>query len=129
MGFSVEVQVGLTCDYDFVFLQTLLLQRKMGQKGRRVTKIEVPTDSPTEFELVDMADINSGGGRRGRQEKGRKRHRNRGRKSGGKNLHNQQRREWQKSMQGQIEVTQKWIQRLEERWTHPTHTKGTRRGT
>ena len=34
----------------------LLLQRKMGsKKGRRVRKIEVPTDTPTEFELRDTA--------------------------------------------------------------------------
>ena len=39
----------------------LLLQRKMGpKKGRRVRKIDVPTDTPTEFELGDTADIQEG---------------------------------------------------------------------
>ena len=40
--------------------------------------------------------IYSGGGRRGRQQIGRKWHRNRGRKSGGRILHSQQRKECQK---------------------------------
>ena len=37
----------------------LLLQRKMGpKKGRRATKIDVPTDTPTQFEFGDtVADI------------------------------------------------------------------------
>ena len=40
----------------FCFLQTLLLQRKMGpKKGRRQGKIEVPKDTPTESELEDTA--------------------------------------------------------------------------
>ena len=41
------------------FFETLLLQRKMcPEKGRRVRKIEVPTDTPTEFELGNtVADI------------------------------------------------------------------------
>ena len=39
-----------------LFLQTLILQRKMGpKKVRRVREIEVPTDTPTEFKLGDMA--------------------------------------------------------------------------
>ena len=45
------------------------------KKARRVSKIEVTTDSVPEFERQ----IFRGGGRRGRQEKVRKRHRNRGR--------------------------------------------------
>ena len=64
-------------------------------KGRRnVRKIEVLTDTLTEFELGDTAsDI----GRRENRERGR--HRNnterqgRGRKSGGRKPHTQQRRE------------------------------------
>ena len=61
----VEIQVGL------------LLKRKMGpKKGRRMRKIEIPTDTPTEFELGDRAaDI----------QRREKRHRNRGRKPAGRN--------------------------------------------
>ena len=48
------------------------------KKGRRVRKINVPTDTPTEFELGDTAaDIQM---TEERQEERRKRHRNRGRK-------------------------------------------------
>ena len=76
------------------------------KKGRRVTRIEVPTDSIPEFELWQ---IYSGGGRRGMQEKGRKGNRNRGRRPetsrpGGRK-HTQQRKESQKNVQGQIKVT------------------------
>ena len=86
-------------------------------------KIKVPTDTPPEFELGNtVADIQRRR-KRERQEKGRKRHRNKGRKP------TQQRREWQKSMQGQTEVTQKWIQRLEERLAHVNRSQDTRRGT
>ena len=52
------------------------------KKGRRVRKGEVPRDTPTEFELGNMVQTYSRGGRRGRQEKGRKSHRNRGSKPG-----------------------------------------------
>ena len=46
----------LTYGLAFVRLQTLLLKRKMGaKKGRRVSKIEVPTYIHTEFELGDTA--------------------------------------------------------------------------
>ena len=46
------------------------------KKGRRVRKIEIPTDTPTELKLGDTtANIHR---RRGRQQKGRKTHRNRG---------------------------------------------------
>ena len=54
------------------------------KKGRRVRKTDVPTDSVPEFELEDTAVIYNGGGKRGRQEKERKRHRNRGRRQGGR---------------------------------------------
>ena len=72
----------MTCDKDFVLLQMLLLERKVGpKKDRRVRKIEV---TPTEFELGDMvADIQQ----RGMEKKGGKRHRNRRRKLGGRKLH------------------------------------------
>ena len=67
------------------------------KKGRRVRKIEVPTDSVLEFELGDkVADIlQMRKEREGRQERGR-----------GK-----------KSMQGQTKMKQNWLrtQRLEER--------------
>ena len=45
-------------------------------------------------------------------------------------LHNQQRRrEWQKSIEGQTELTPKWTQRMEDRWAHlyqSRHKKGHR---
>ena len=62
------------------------------KKGGRVRKIEVPTDSPTEFKLGDTAADIQRRERRGMQEKGGKRHRNRGRKPGGWKLQTQQRR-------------------------------------
>ena len=34
-----------------------------------------------------------------------------------------------KSVQGHTAVTQKWLQRLKERWAHLNCTQGTRRGT
>ena len=46
------------------------------KKGRRVRKIKVSTNSVPKFELGDTAAYIHGGGRRGRQEKGRKSHRN-----------------------------------------------------
>ena len=46
-------------------------------------KIEIPTDTPTEFELGDTA-ADRGGGRRGSREKGRRRHRNRGKEGRGR---------------------------------------------
>ena len=90
------------------------------KKGRRVRKIEVNTNSVPEFQLGDMV----AGGRRVRQGKGRKRHRNRGRNPGGRKICTQQRRDCQKSVQGQTKVTQKWIhaQRVEERRAHLSHT-------
>ena len=69
------------------------LQRKMGRtKGKRVKKIEVPTDTLQNLSWETRQQIYSGGGRRRRQEKGRKRHKNRGRKPGGRKLHTQQRK-------------------------------------
>ena len=50
------------------------------KKGRRVRKIEVPTDSVLNLSWGRQRQIYSSGGRIGRQEKGR-RHRNRGRMS------------------------------------------------
>ena len=82
------------------------------KKGRRVRKIEVPSDSVPQFELGDtVAYIQEGGV--GGKKNGRKRHRNRprrkpgGRRQEGRKLHTPQRREWQKSVQGQTKVTQK----------------------
>ena len=91
-------------------------------------KIEVSTDSVPE--LGTQLQIFSGGGRRGQQEKGRKRYRNRGmRRPGGRRQelrkHTRKRKEWQKNGQGQRKVTLK--QRLEERREHHSH--DTRRGT
>ena len=42
-----------------LFLQNTVFEKKMGsKKGRRIRKIKVPTDTPTEFELGDTtADI------------------------------------------------------------------------
>ena len=57
------------------------------------SKEEVPTDRIPAFELGTQQQIYSRGGRRRRQEKGRKRHRNRLRRPGGKKLHTHQRRE------------------------------------
>ena len=56
------------------------------KKGRRLRKIEVSIDSAPEFDLGTLRQIYSGGGRGLRQGKGRKRHRNRGRRSGGRKL-------------------------------------------
>ena len=109
------------------FSQNAAFTKKMGpKKSRRVRNIDVPTDTLQEFELGDRWwQINSKGGR---QVKVRKRHRNRGRKPGGRKLHTEQRRESQKSLQGQTKVTQKSIQRLQERWAHLNRTQDTRRG-
>ena len=55
------------------------------KKGRRVRKIEVHTDTHTEFKFGDTIQLlKYRGRRRGRQEKGRERQRNRGRKPGGR---------------------------------------------
>ena len=52
----------------------------MGHKNcRRVRKIEVPTDSVPEFELGDTVANIQWRRKKGGQDKGRKRHRNRGR--------------------------------------------------
>ena len=50
----------------------LLLNRKMGpKKGRRVREIDVPTDTPIEFELRDTAaDIQQEGEKRTEKERG-----------------------------------------------------------
>ena len=46
------IRVGLTGDWAFLCLQTLLLQRKMGaEKGRRARKIQFSKDTHTEFEF------------------------------------------------------------------------------
>ena len=81
LEFSVEIQDGLTCGETLVFLQI-----KMGpKKSRRVRKIVVPTDTPTEFGLGDTAaDIQRRREKRER-ERVRKRQRNRGSKPGGGN--------------------------------------------
>ena len=97
------------------------------KKGRMVRKIEVPTNTPTEFELEIQLLIYRGGGMRGRS---RKRHRNIQRKPGGrKKRHTQQRRESPKSVQGQTEATQKWTWKVQERHAHLNRTRGKRRGT
>ena len=67
-------------------------------------KIEVPTDTPTEFELGDVAaDIQRREEREAgeREEEAQKQRE----KPGGRKLHTQQRREWPKSVQGQTEGT------------------------
>ena len=94
------------------------------KKGRRVRKIEVPKNKPTEFEDT-AADIQRREERKHRErEKGHRNRgrRGRGRKPGGWKLHTQQRREWPKIMQGQAEVTQKWRQRMES--TSKSHSRG-----
>ena len=61
-------------------VRNILIRCTPIRKGRRVRRIEVLRDTPTEFELRTRQQIYSGGGRKGRQEKGMMRHRNRGRK-------------------------------------------------
>ena len=60
-------------------------------------KIEVPTNTPAEFELEDTAAKIQRRTKRGSHERGSKWYRNRGRKPGGRKLHTQQSREWPKS--------------------------------
>ena len=91
------------------------------KKGRRAVKrIEVPTETPSEFELGDtLADI-----QRRKEEKEAQIQRE-GEARGKK--HTQQ-RQFKKSVQGQTEVTQK--QRLEQKGAHHSHhTHNTRTGT
>ena len=101
-------------------------------RGRRVRKIEVPTDSVTEFELGDSRYPAEGGERRGKLERGRRpnnsirgRRRPGGRRQERRN-HTLKRRELQKKGPGQRKVTLKQ-KLLEERRDHHTH--NTRRGT
>ena len=79
------------------------------KKGRRVVrKIEIPTDSPPEFELGDKeADIQLRREEREAKEKEEEdqKQRKEARRGGGRKLHTQQRREWKKSMQGQTKMT------------------------
>ena len=65
------IRVGLTGDWVFLCLQTLLLQRKMGaEKGRRARKIQFSKDTHTEFEFGDTADdIQRRGEERGQRER------------------------------------------------------------
>ena len=70
------------------------------QRGRRMRKIEVPTDTPTDFLLGYMAaDIH-----RRREEKEAIERAEEAQEQRG--IHAQQRREWPKSIQGQNKVTQ-----------------------
>ena len=64
-------------------------------------KIGDRRDPDPEFERGDTAADIQRGERREGQEKGKKRHRNRGRSRPGGRKHTQQRREYKKSMQGQ----------------------------
>ena len=79
-------------------------------------KIEVPTDTPSEFELrVTAADIQRREVREAREKE--EEAQNSGRKPRGRKLHTQQSREWPKSIQGQTEVINKWTHTVEVRWT------------
>ena len=52
------------------FLQTLLLQRNIGpKKGRRVGKIDVPKETPTEFQFGKLM-THRRGGKRGSRKRG-----------------------------------------------------------
>ena len=77
------------------------------KKGSRVKKIEVPTDTYTEIHLGMQK--YRGGGKRGREERGRQRHKNRVRKPVGRKLYTQLRREWLKSLKGQREVMRRLL--------------------
>ena len=96
-------------------------------KGRRVREIDA-TDSPPEFELGTLWQLYSRGRRLG-QEKGRKRHRNRVRRPGGRKLDTARGGSVRKVVQEQTKVTQKWIHalRAEERQVHLNRNPGTRR--
>ena len=73
-------------------------------------KIEVPTEGVPEFEPEGRCGRYTAeeGGReaREREEEAQRRERSERRRLGGWELHKRQRREWQKSMQGQKKVTQ-----------------------
>ena len=103
----------------------------MGLKeGRRVKKIEVPRDTPTEFELGDKtADIQRRREERETREKEEEAQKQREEKQReesmkGGELQTQQKRVQQKHMQGQTKVTQKWTQMVEERQVHLNHNPG-----
>ena len=81
------------------------------KKGRRVRKIEVPTDTQS---------LSWGYGCRYTVEDGGEE----GKRKGGRGTETEGRSE-----KRQIKVTQKWTQRLEERRAHLNHNPGTRRGT
>ena len=55
LRFSVEIQVRLTCGYDVFNKHCFYKENGSPKKGRRVRKIEVPTNTSTEFVLEDMA--------------------------------------------------------------------------
>ena len=96
------------------------------KKGRRVRKIEVPSDSVPEFELWDTTtDIQWRREERDAREREESQKQREGRPGGRRQTHILKRRELQKNGPEPRKVTQK--QRLEERWDHHSH--DTRQGT
>ena len=85
--------------------------------------IEIPTDTPTEFDWEIQLLTFRGGGMREKQQR-KERERDEARKA---ELHSPQKRQWQKKDQILRGVKMKWTQRVEEKPAHLKHTPGARK--